>query len=73
MSRRPGGPGRACRPGGNYSEPLEIDLVPVTDRVFAGAGVGAAFSEDYMPVVLSTLRDGTGCVCIGMRCTPKTE
>lgn len=55
----------------DFSEPLEIDLVPVTETVFAGTGVGAAFSEDYMPVVFATLRDGTGCVYIGMRCGPK--
>ncbi|MFF0446615.1 serine hydrolase domain-containing protein [Streptomyces sp. NPDC004609] len=55
----------------DFSEPLEIDLVPVTETVFAGTGVGAAFSEDYMPVVFSTLPDGTGCVYIGMRCGPK--
>ncbi|MFF9917774.1 hypothetical protein [Streptomyces sp. CS147] len=34
-------------------------------------GGGAAFSEDYMPVVFSRLEDGTGCVHIGMRCGPK--
>lgn len=56
----------------DFSEPLEIDLVPVSKTVFAGTGVGAAFSEDYMPVVFSTLQDGTGCVYIGMRCGPKT-
>ncbi|AMW11861.1 penicillin-binding protein [Streptomyces qaidamensis] len=56
----------------DFSEPLEIDLVPVTGTVFAGTGVGAAFSEDYMPVIFSTLEDGTGCVYIGMRCGPKT-
>ncbi|MER5772128.1 serine hydrolase domain-containing protein [Streptomyces sp. NPDC001985] len=55
----------------DFSEPLEIDLLPVTGTVFAGTGVGAAFSEDYMPVVFSTLPDGTGCVYIGMRCGPK--
>ncbi|WP_327658070.1 serine hydrolase domain-containing protein [Streptomyces sp. NBC_00483] len=55
----------------DFSEPLEIDLLPVTESVFAGTGVGAAFSEDYMPVVFSTLQDGTGCVYIGMRCGPK--
>ncbi|MEU9951181.1 serine hydrolase domain-containing protein [Streptomyces sp. NPDC047939] len=54
-----------------FSEPLEIDLLPVTESVFAGTGVGAAFSEDYMPVVFSTLQDGTSCVYIGMRCGPK--
>ncbi|MER7053860.1 hypothetical protein [Streptomyces sp. NPDC000351] len=55
----------------DFSEPLEIDLLPVTESVFAGTGVDAAFSEDYMPVVFSTLRDGTGCVYIGRRCGPK--
>jgi hypothetical protein len=55
----------------DFSEPLEIDLLPVTESVFAGTGVGAAFSEDYMPVVFSTLQDGTSCVYIGMRCGPK--
>ncbi|MET9096431.1 hypothetical protein ABZX72_30585 [Streptomyces cyaneofuscatus] len=39
--------------------------------VFAGTGVGAAFSEDYMPVVFSRLEEGTGCVYIGMRRGPK--
>ncbi|MEU0167207.1 serine hydrolase domain-containing protein [Streptomyces iakyrus] len=55
----------------DFSEPLEIELVPVTERVFAGTGVGAAFSEGYMPVIFSELLDGTGCVYIGMRCGPK--
>ncbi|GAA2294588.1 beta-lactamase family protein [Streptomyces kunmingensis] len=55
----------------DFSEPLRIDLLPVTETVFAGTGVGAAFSQDYMPVVFSTLPDGTGCVYIGMRCGPK--
>ncbi|MFF5968856.1 serine hydrolase domain-containing protein [Streptomyces collinus] len=55
----------------DFSEPLEIELVPVTERVFAGTGVGAAFSEGYMPVIFSKLLDGTGCVYIGMRCGPK--
>ncbi|MFF5371703.1 serine hydrolase domain-containing protein [Streptomyces sp. NPDC013187] len=55
----------------DFSEPLEIELVPVTERVFAGTGVGAAFSEGHMPVIFSELLDGTGCVYIGMRCGPK--
>ncbi|MFJ4688715.1 serine hydrolase domain-containing protein [Streptomyces sp. NPDC088789] len=55
----------------DFSEPLHIDLLPVTETVFAGTGVGAAFSEDYMPVVFSTLPDGTDCVYIGMRCGPR--
>ena len=46
-------------------------LVPVTETVFAGTGVGAAFSEGYMPVISSALMNGTGCVYIGMRCGPK--
>ncbi|MFJ1801023.1 hypothetical protein [Streptomyces sp. NPDC088180] len=46
-----------------------VDLLP--EFSVAGTGVGAAFSEDDMPVVLSTLEDGTGCVYIGMRCGPK--
>ena len=55
----------------DFSAPLEIDLVPVTETVFAGTGVGAAFSEGYMPVISSALMDGTGSVYIGMRCGPK--
>ncbi|MEU7227917.1 hypothetical protein [Streptomyces chrestomyceticus] len=55
----------------DFCEPPEIDLLPVTDTVFAGTGVGAAFSEDCMPVVFSTLPDGTGGAYIGMRCGPK--
>lgn len=55
----------------DLSEPLECDLVPVTETVFAGTGVGAAFSEDYIPVVFATLPDDTACVYIGMRCGPK--
>jgi hypothetical protein len=54
----------------DFSEPLEIDLVPVTGTVFAGTG--GAFSEDYMLVIFSTSEDGTGCVYIGMRCGPET-
>ncbi|MFE6892145.1 serine hydrolase domain-containing protein [Streptomyces sp. NPDC057694] len=53
------------------SDPLLIDLLPVTETAFAGTGVGAAFSTDYTPVVFSTLPDGTRCVYIGMRCGPK--
>lgn len=40
----------------DYSELLGADPVPVTDTVFADTGVGATFSEDYTPVVSSTLR-----------------
>ncbi|MEW2403433.1 serine hydrolase domain-containing protein [Streptomyces sp. NPDC046862] len=54
----------------DFSPPLEMDLVPVAPNVFAGAGSGA-YSADWMPVVFSTLVDGTGCVYIGMRAAPK--
>ncbi|WP_283136054.1 hypothetical protein [Rhizohabitans arisaemae] len=43
----------------------------MSDTVFAGTGAGPSFSEDYMPVVFSTLADGTGCCYIGMRAAPK--
>ncbi|MFG2144324.1 serine hydrolase domain-containing protein [Streptomyces sp. NPDC048696] len=55
----------------DFSPPLEIDLSPVTSTVFAGSGVGAAFSEDWMPVVFATLADGTACCYVGMRAAPK--
>ncbi|MER5424788.1 serine hydrolase domain-containing protein [Streptosporangium roseum] len=55
----------------DMSPPLDIDLIPVTDSVFAGTGAGPAFSEGYMPVVFSTLTDGTECLYVGMRATPK--
>ncbi|MEV0389338.1 serine hydrolase domain-containing protein [Nonomuraea sp. NPDC050643] len=51
--------------------PLDLSLEPVTETVFAASGAGAAFSEDYMPVVFTTLNDGTECVYVGMRATPK--
>ncbi|TLS46339.1 beta-lactamase family protein [Streptomyces montanus] len=54
----------------DFSPPLEMDLVPVSENVFAGPGSGA-YSADWMPVVFSTLADGTGCVYIGMRAAPK--
>ncbi|MPY63899.1 serine hydrolase domain-containing protein [Streptomyces spongiae] len=54
----------------DFSPPLEMDIVPVAPNVFAGAGSGA-YSADWMPVVFSTLVDGTGCVYIGMRAAPK--
>ncbi|MEV6675129.1 serine hydrolase domain-containing protein [Streptomyces sp. NPDC051162] len=55
----------------DFSPPLDIDLVPVSETVFAGTGAGPSFSEDWMPVVFSTLADGTGCVYVGMRAAPK--
>ncbi|MEV6646488.1 serine hydrolase domain-containing protein [Amycolatopsis sp. NPDC051371] len=50
--------------------PIESDLVAVSDTVFAGRADGP-FSDDWMPVVFSTLADGTGCVYVGMRAAPK--
>ncbi|WP_084958391.1 serine hydrolase domain-containing protein [Thermoactinospora rubra] len=55
----------------DMSPPLDMDLTPVTETVFAATGAGASFSEDYMPVVFSTLSNGTACVYVGMRATPK--
>lgn len=50
----------------HLSPPLVLDLVPVSDGVFAGAGAG-----DWMPVVFSRLPDGTGCVSVGLRAAPR--
>ncbi|MEU5306799.1 serine hydrolase domain-containing protein [Streptomyces noursei] len=55
----------------NFSPPLDVDLYAVTESVFAGTGAGPSFSEGYMPVVFSTLADGTECCYIGMRAAPK--
>ncbi|MFD0587415.1 serine hydrolase domain-containing protein [Paenibacillus sp. GCM10027627] len=55
----------------DLSPPLHMELVPVTETVFAGSGAGPSFNEDWMPVVFSTLPDGTGCCYIGMRAAPK--
>ena len=55
----------------DLSPPLEMDLVPVTETVFAATGAGPSFSEDWMPVVFSTLPDGTHCVYVGMRAAPR--
>ncbi|WP_433309103.1 serine hydrolase domain-containing protein [Micromonospora sp. CA-269861] len=55
----------------HMSPPLEMDLEPVTATVFAASGAGPSFSEDYMPVVFSTLTDGTQVCYVGMRATPK--
>ncbi|TMR97180.1 serine hydrolase domain-containing protein [Nonomuraea basaltis] len=56
----------------DLSPPLEAELEPVTATVFAASGAGSAFSEDYMPVVFSTLANGTQVCYVGMRATPKT-
>ncbi|MFI0715217.1 serine hydrolase domain-containing protein [Streptomyces inhibens] len=55
----------------DFSPPLEMNLTPVSDTVFAASGAGPSFSEDWMPVVFSTLTDGTMCCYIGMRAAPK--
>ncbi|MFD6437482.1 serine hydrolase domain-containing protein [Streptomyces venezuelae] len=55
----------------DFSPPLDVDLYAVTESAFAGTGAGPSFSEGYMPVVFSTLSDGTECCCIGMRVAPK--
>ncbi|MFE9582510.1 serine hydrolase domain-containing protein [Nocardia sp. NPDC006044] len=55
----------------DMSPPLSMDLTPVSATVFAAAGAGPSFSEDYMPVVFATLGDGTEACYVGMRATPK--
>ncbi|QIQ04681.1 serine hydrolase domain-containing protein [Streptomyces liangshanensis] len=57
----------------DFSPPLDVSLVPVSDSVFAGTGAGPSFSEGWMPVVFSTLADGTSCVYVGMRAAPKVS
>jgi CubicO group peptidase (beta-lactamase class C family) len=49
------------------SPPLEIELIPVSENVFAGAGGG----QDWIPVVFSTLTEGLVYCYIGMRAAPK--
>ncbi|MCG5220844.1 serine hydrolase domain-containing protein [Streptosporangium sp. KLBMP 9127] len=53
----------------DLSPPLEADLVPVSPTVFAASG--GPFGENHVPVVFSTLTNGTRCVYISMRATPK--
>ncbi|MET7327181.1 serine hydrolase domain-containing protein [Nonomuraea sp. NPDC005650] len=57
----------------DLSPPLEADLTPVSETVFAASGIGASFSEDYMPVVFSTLPGGALVCYVGMRATPKVS
>ena len=45
----------------DLSPPLEVDLVPVTETVFAASGVGP-LQRGPLPVVFSTLTNGTRCV-----------
>ncbi|MEV4254175.1 serine hydrolase domain-containing protein [Spirillospora sp. NPDC049652] len=54
---------------GGISPRVEGDLTPVSPTVFAASGL---FGHDYMPVVFSTLPDGTPCVHISMRAAPRT-
>ncbi|GAB4586990.1 serine hydrolase domain-containing protein [Nocardia sp. IFM 10818] len=48
--------------------PLHMELVPVTDTVFAGRANAA---ESWLPVVFSTLPDGSVYCYIGVRAAPK--
>ncbi|MEO3888884.1 serine hydrolase domain-containing protein [Nonomuraea sp. B5E05] len=58
----------------DLSPPIESSLVPVSqtiDRtVFAASG--GPHGEDHIPIVFTTLSNGTPCVYISMRATPKT-
>ncbi len=56
----------------DFSPPLEVDLVPVTETVFAASGAGLSFGDDWMPVVFTKLPDGTDCAYVGMRAAPRT-
>ncbi|MDQ0113995.1 serine hydrolase domain-containing protein [Paenibacillus harenae] len=49
------------------SPPLEMELIPVSETVFAGVIAG----QDRIPVVFSTLTDGSVYCYIGMRAAPK--
>lgn len=51
-----------------FAPPLETNLVPVSDTVFA-----ASFGENWLPVVFSTLPDGTEYVLLGMRVAQKIK
>ncbi|NYV68761.1 beta-lactamase family protein [Bacillus sp. Gen3] len=47
--------------------PMEIELIPVSETVFAGAGAG----QEWIPVIFSTLTDGSVYCYIGMRAAQK--
>lgn len=49
--------------------PIETDLVPVSENVFAGRN--SMFGDDWMPVLFSKLPDGTEYCYTGMRVAPK--
>ncbi|TDD18291.1 serine hydrolase domain-containing protein [Nonomuraea diastatica] len=53
----------------DFSPPLEAELTPVSPTVFAASG--GPFGDDHLPVVFATLADGTPCVYVSMRATPK--
>ncbi|WP_063128458.1 serine hydrolase domain-containing protein [Nocardia fusca] len=53
----------------HYSPPIETDLTAVSPSVFAATG--GPSGEDYTPVVFGSLADGTPCVYVSMRATPK--
>ncbi|RVX45532.1 CubicO group peptidase (beta-lactamase class C family) [Nonomuraea polychroma] len=55
----------------HFSPPTDLELEPVMENVFAASGAGHAFSEEYMPVVFTTLPDGSRVCYVGMRATPK--
>ncbi|MFD6227688.1 serine hydrolase domain-containing protein [Streptomyces sp. NPDC060232] len=57
----------------DFSPPLELDLTPLSATVFAAAGAGPSFGEEWTPVVFAALVDGTPCCYIGMRCAPRTS
>ncbi|MFD7665103.1 serine hydrolase domain-containing protein [Streptomyces sp. NPDC059788] len=57
----------------DFHPPLEMTLVPVTETVFAAKGGDSSVSEDWMPVVFATLRDGTPCAYFAMRAAPKVR
>ncbi|MET8869711.1 serine hydrolase domain-containing protein [Nonomuraea sp. NPDC004580] len=54
--------------GGNagFAEPIEADLVPVSDTVLAMPGLGPV-AVPWLPLVFGTLPDGTPYVYTGMR------
>lgn len=49
---------------------IDVDLVPISEHVFAAAGTGS-FAEDWMPVVFGALPDGTPYAYVGMRVAPR--
>ncbi|WP_181770721.1 serine hydrolase domain-containing protein [Amycolatopsis pittospori] len=49
--------------------PIEADLVPVSEGVFAG--MNPMFGDDWMPVLFTELPDGTPCCFTSMRVAPK--